>query len=174
MSCWTSFCFMPLCPNTRFWFKSNHIASFWFRVFSVVFSIYFANAIAPKDDSCPASLGLIWVMVCSVELYVLVMLSICFIHLISSWFNESNLLYELSLKVVIIHSAVWTWVVSNCLNRLAFIIVKTSIHFADLIEYYSSEYNCFGFPIEINICLKPIIIASGDLFLVGTTSAILV
>ena len=48
--------------------------------------------------------------------------------------------------------------------------------FTDLIELYSSEYNCFGFPIEVNICLfvKPLIIASGVLFLMGTTSAILV
>ena len=48
------------------------------------------------------------------------------------------------------------------------------IIFADLIEDYSSEYNCFGFPIEVNILFKPIIISSGVLFLMGTTSAMLV
>ena len=45
---------------------------------------------------------------------------------------------------------------------------------ADLIEDYSSVYNCFGFPIEVNILFKTIIISSGVLLLMGTTSAILV
>ena len=76
----------------------------------------------------PASVGLIWVTLCSVEFYLLIMLSICLIQLVLSCVKESNLLHKLSLIVLISLSTIWAWVVSLTVSLVIMFYV-----FADLI-----------------------------------------
>ena len=87
-------------------------------------------------------------------------------------FNGSSLLYKLYLHVMINLSTVCAWVL--VWTDLISLSWTNLFILADLIEYCSYEYNCFGFPIEVNIFFKPSIMASGVLFVMATTSAIVV
>ena len=62
----------------------------------------------------------------------------------------------------------------GCLNRFDFILAEKSIHFCTPHRTSSSVYSCCGFPTEVNIFFEPPIIASGVLYLMGATSAVLV
>ena len=118
----------PLAPSFGFMWTLTISPALISGYVLLLFALFWRCQLTHKWFSLlPASVGLIWVTLCSVEFYLLIMLSICLIQLVLSCFKESNLLYNLSLNVLIHLSTVWAWVIS-CLNSIDFSFVNGLVH----------------------------------------------